>query len=118
MITDCPTCGKTNVRQRTGRGGGTYLVNVEVYPGGKVYPRGVHSAEQCAAHLDQREKNAAQWAAHEARNEACRTHGTALLDARQAVVDEHGVDSDEFRAHVQIDIVEWAAAHPELAVAE
>lgn len=117
MITSCPTCGKNNVRTRAGRNGGTYLVNVEVYPNGAAYPRGAHTAAACAVYAANRTAEADRYAAVEARNEACRTHGTALLDARQAVVDQHGVDSDEFRAHIQIDIVTWAAAHPELAEA-
>lgn len=112
-ITECPTCGKGNVRERRGANGGTYLCNVEVYPNGAAYPRGAHTQEACAAYKAQREANDAKWHAQDLRNSIIASVDAAQIDDFfDRVVDEMkaaGASIDEIRAQHPVALAFIAA---------
>jgi hypothetical protein len=46
----CARCNKSGVQRRHGRTG-PYLANVETYPSGRSYFRGIHTSDECDARL-------------------------------------------------------------------
>lgn len=76
-LTECPTCGKTNVRRQ-----GSILMNVtSPYDNGAVYPRGQHTDEACAREVARRAELDAE--------QAERDEKSAWVDYRLAIVDAH-----------------------------